>query len=178
MVRCFIGILVPEEIKNKVKSIKKELENLPMKCKFVEDENLHVCFSFLGELDETKIKTISNNLDEISKKIGTFNVEINGIKMIPNEGYIRVLALDVSDKTGDLEKIGKEIQKEIGGSVKPPHLTLCRVKNIADKPNVVRKIKEMNKIIGTFTVDRLQLMKSELRKTGPVYTVIHESKFV
>lgn len=177
MVRCFLGILVPEKIKDKIKLVKNELKNLPMKCKFVEDENLHVCLSFLGEINEENVKIISEKIDEISKKFESFDVEVDGIKMIPNERYIRVLALDVLDKGDVLNKLSKDIQVEIGGSVKPPHLTLCRVKTITDKPSVIKKIKEMNKNIGSFTVDRLQLIKSELRKNGPLYSVIHEGKF-
>ena len=52
MVRCFIGVLIPEEIKESIELIKESLIKLPMQCKFVERENLHICFSFLGEVEE------------------------------------------------------------------------------------------------------------------------------
>lgn len=177
MTRCFVGLLVPSWLREKIKVIKKELGRLSLKCKFVEDENLHICLSFLGELDEEYIKNVSNKIDKISKKIESFEVKINGIKMIPNEKYIRVLALDILDKTGSLKNLNETVQKEIGGNSKPPHLTVCRVKTIENKGEVVEKIKEMNKNIGILEIDRLQLIKSELRKTGPIYTIIHEAKF-
>jgi len=177
MVRCFIGILLPEDVKNRVKLVKKELEELPIKCKFVEDENLHICFSFLGEISEGDIKIISEKIDSISKEFRSFDVEIDKIKVIPDEKYIRVLALEVFDKNGFLNSLSEVVQKEIGGDGKPPHITLCRVKTIANKLTVVERIKSMDKVVVNFNIDRLQLIKSELKKTGPVYSVVHESKF-
>lgn len=177
MVRCFIGVLLPEEVKNRVKLAKRELENLPMKCKFVEDENLHICFSFLGEVGERDVKIISEKLDNISKEFRSFDAEIGRIKIIPSEQYMKVLALEVFDKNGFLNSLSKGIQKEIGGDGKPPHITLCRVKSIANKSVVVDKVKSMDKSIVSFSIDRLQLITSELRKTGPAYSVAHESKF-
>ena len=58
MVRCFIGIIIPEDRKNYIERIKKELVSMPIKCKFVESDNLHICISFLGEVEEKRIETI------------------------------------------------------------------------------------------------------------------------
>jgi 2'-5' RNA ligase len=169
--------LLPENVKSRVIAAKKEVEELPMKCKFVEDENLHICFSFLGEISESDIKSISEKLDDISKGFRSFDVEISEVKIIPNEKYIRVLALEVFDKNGILSNLSGVVQKEIGGDGKPPHITLCRVKSVANKPVVVERIKSINKTTVNFSIDRLQLIKSELKKTGPVYSVAYESKF-
>jgi 2'-5' RNA ligase len=175
MVRCFIGFLLPENVKKYVNEIQKEVAQLPVVCKFVEVENLHICLSFLGEVSEYEIDNISESLDKVCKNYPKFEVVVGGIKTIPNENYIRVLALDVSEETGMLEKIRKEIAQKIGGDSKPPHLTLCRVKNISDKENVVKKIREIGSGDINFTVAVVQLMKSELKKAGPVYSAIHES---
>lgn len=176
MVRCFIGFLLPENIKKFIGEIQKEISRWPLICKFVEVENLHVCLSFLGEINEYEIDKISKTLDEICKNYSKFEVVVDEIKAIPNENYIRVLALNVFEKTGIIEKISKEVVQKIGGDSKPPHLTLCRVKNVADKKTVIQKIRETKKEVKSFAVASVQLIKSELRKTGPVYSVVHESK--
>lgn len=176
MVRCFIGLLLPENVKNRVAEIQREVAQLPLVCKFVEVENLHICLSFLGEVNEHEIDSISKNLDVICKNYPKFEVSVGGIKAIPNENYIRVLALDVLEKTGVIENIGREIVQKIGGDSKPPHLTLCRVKSISDKRNVIQKLKEIKMENENFTVDSMQLIKSELKRTGPVYSPIYESK--
>jgi len=176
MVRCFIGILIPEELKEYVESIKRELPDLPMNCKFVERENLHICLSFLGETDNSKIKSISENLDSVCTEFSSFDVVIDGMKMIPNENYIRVLALDVIDRASNIEKITGEVLKRIGGDSHPPHLTLCRVKNIRDKQSAVQKIKSIKTENIPLLVSSIQLIKSELKKTGPVYSSIYDAK--
>ena len=176
MVRCFVGFLLPENVKRYVSEIQKDVTQLPVVCKFVEVENLHVCLSFLGEINEYKIDKISESLDGICKNYPKFEVAVGGIRTIPNENYIRVLALDILEKTGTLKKIRKEIVQKIGGDSKPPHLTLCRVKNISDKENVVKKLGEIGSEGVNFTVAVMQLIKSELKRTGPVYSVVHESE--
>jgi len=175
MARCFIGFLLPEDVKNEVVLVQKEINAFPMVCKLVERENLHICFSFLGDienLDETKEK-----LDMIAQEFSKTEVLIGGLKAIPNEKYIRVMVLDVRDQNDILNKIQKRINQEIGGDNKPPHITLCRVKNITNKNLVAEKIKEMrNKSGSRFIINSVQLIESKLSRSGPIYTVIHESK--
>jgi 2'-5' RNA ligase len=174
MVRCFVGFLLPEEIKNKIVELQEKMEKWPMKCKFVEKENLHLCFSFLGEIDNSKIKEISNKLDLIGKGLKKIEVNIEGLAAIPNQNYIRVIALKILENDL-LNKVFEEIKKEIGGDSKPAHITLCRVKSVENKSEVRRKIED-EKISGKFLIEAIQLIKSELKKTGPVYSVIHQAE--
>jgi len=175
MVRCFIGVMIPEELKGCIENIKDTLRKLPMNCKFVERENLHICFSFLGELEEVELENISKELELICNGFSRLKVVVDGIKMIPTEKYIRVLALDVIDKNNNLKKLMKEIEEKIGGSVKPSHLTLCRVKTISDKESTIEKIKSIKVGETVFTISTIQIIKSKLRKTGPIYTSIFEA---
>jgi len=140
MVRCFVGLFIPTEIKEKIIKIQNQIQKLPITLKLVEAENLHICLSFLGEIKEEKIKNICEKLDSICKRYNKFEVEISGIKLIPSENYVRVLALDV--KSNMLESIRKDVEKEIGGDSKPLHLTLCRIKKIEDKKETIEKIKK------------------------------------
>jgi 2'-5' RNA ligase len=176
MARCFIGIMMPEDVKIKIISIQNSLGRLPIACKMVERENLHLCLSFLGDMEENEINDICRKLDEISQRYKQFDADVSEIKFIPSEGYIRVLALGCSNTM--LETISKNIKNEIGGDVKPPHVTLCRVKNIEEKQRTVEEIKKINSDVGKFTVSSIQLIKSELQKPGPVYSVIHESRLL
>jgi 2'-5' RNA ligase len=173
MVRCFVGILLPEKIKDKIEELQKKMEKWPMKCKFVEKENLHLCFSFLGEVKDERIEEISNKIDSISKMFKKIEVAVDGLIAIPNQNYIRVIALRINEDE-ELKKILKEIVKEIGGDSKPAHITLCRVKGIENKNEIRRKIEE-EKISDKFVIEAIQLIKSELRKTGPVYSIIHQA---
>jgi 2'-5' RNA ligase len=173
MVRCFVGLFIPTEIKEKIIKIQNQIQKLPITLKLVEAENLHICLSFLGEVKEEKIKNICEKLDSICKRYNKFEVEISGIKLIPSENYVRVLALDV--KNNMLESIRKDVEKEIGGDSKPLHLTLCRIKKIEDKKETIKKIKKIESEVGKFEVEKISLIKSILQKSGPIYTSLYDS---
>lgn len=178
MVRCFVGILLPEEIKESAMKAIEKIRNLPLRCKFVEKDNLHICLSFLGEISESDFENISKDFEAIALGFKPFDVFIKGIKLIPSEKFLRVIALDVIDETGRIESLRREVVKIIGGDSKPPHITLCRVKNIEKRDLTIEKLKEMENIeIGKMKIDKLQLIKSELSREGPAYSVVHESKF-
>jgi 2'-5' RNA ligase len=173
MVRCFVGLFIPTEIKEKIIKIQNQIQKLPITLKLVEAENLHICLSFLGEIKEEKIKNICEKLDSICKRYNKFEVEISGIKLIPSENYVRVLALDV--KSNMLESIRKDVEKEIGGDSKPLHLTLCRIKKIEDKKETIEKIKKIESEVWKFEVEKISLIKSILQKSGPIYTSLYDS---
>jgi len=170
MVRCFVGFILPESVKEKIVPIQEEIKRLPIVCKFVEKENLHICFSFLGELKESSLEEVEHSLEILTKDFKSIKVRVDGIKLIPNENFVRVLALDVV--SDELELLMAKIKKEVGGDVKPPHITLCRVKNIRNKEYVIQKLKEIKVEEFKFLVDSICLIKSELKRSGPVYTII------
>jgi 2'-5' RNA ligase len=175
MVRCFVGFLLPEDVKSRIVEVQKEIEKWPMVCKLVERENLHLCFSFLGEIDENEVSKISKRLDFLSKMFKKVEVEVDGLKAIPSKSYFRVLVLGFLENDV-LEKMSREIVKEIGGDSKPAHITLCRVKSVLNKDEVRKRIEEMNKKYGKLTINSIQLIKSELKKTGPVYSIVHQAE--
>lgn len=171
MVRCFIGIRIPENLVRKITVVQDLLKTLPLECKMVEPENLHICLSFLGEIEDKKVNTIFKTLETICNNYKKFELKIGEFLFIPNENYLRVLALNV--KNSDvLIKISMEIKQKIGGDFKPPHLTLCRVKKIGDKRKTIEKIKEIDSEVGNFVVSSINLIKSELKRSGPIYTDI------
>jgi 2'-5' RNA ligase len=157
-------------VKEKIVPIQEEIKRLPIVCKFVEKENLHICFSFLGELKESSLEEVEHSLEILTKDFKSIKVRVDGIKLIPNENFVRVLALDVV--SDELELLMAKIKKEVGGDVKSPHITLCRVKNIRNKEYVIQKLKEIKVEEFKFLVDSICLIKSELKRSGPVYTIM------
>jgi|UniRef100_A0A7C5YXQ3 2'-5' RNA ligase len=176
MVRCFVGFLLPEIVKEKVVSVQEEIKKLPIVCKFVERENLHICFSFLGNVKEEALEGINSSLSNICKNVRPIRATLDGVKFIPNENFIRVLVLSVV--SSELEGLIYKINKEVGGDAKPPHVTLCRVKRVENKNYVVQKLKEVRVEKIDFLVDSVCLIRSELKKGGPTYSIIKEFKLL
>jgi len=174
MARCFVGVMLPEHLKENIAKIQQSIRSLPIDCKLVERENLHICLSFLGEVEDEKLVALYKNLGGVCSKHRPLSVKISGIKLIPSEKHVRVIALDCYSK--ELESLGKDIENGIGGDAKPPHVTLCRVRNIRDKNQTIEKIKGIKADVGEFGVSSIQLIKSHLEITGPIYAVLYESK--
>jgi 2'-5' RNA ligase len=173
MSRLFIGIFLPDEIKESLADIQDSITKMPMCTKLVEPENLHLTLTFLGDTPDEKIPYISQKLDDVCKGYKKFTVKIGGTMLIPSENYIRVVALDVKSNNDALENLRKEIVKQIGGDSYPVHLTLARVREVENK-NFVRENLKF-KLEKFFEVDSVCLIKSVVKRSGPVYEIIHTS---
>jgi 2'-5' RNA ligase len=167
--------MLPEGIVRSVAKIQKKFVGFGLKCKLVETKNMHICLSFLGEVDEEDLEGLKLKLDEVVKRYERFDVNVGGVKFIPSENYIRVMALEVTDRNGVLERVRRGVVDVIGGSSKPPHLTLCRVKHVDDKRGLVNKFRAMS-CNESFQVGSIHLIESKLERSGPMYTVVYESK--
>lgn len=171
MVRCFVGIMLPEEVKDRIVDLQKQIMAAGVEGKTVERENMHISLSFLGEVQD---------IEEIKQKAGAslagtkkFHVIIRNVLLIPNEKFIRVIAIDAADEKGLLENLRRTVKQNIGGESYPAHVTLCRVRNIKDRKQFVDRIKNLsNSVAGEFEVSGVQLIKSELSREGPAYTVV------
>jgi 2'-5' RNA ligase len=175
MVRCFVGFMLPEDVRLAAAGVQRRLSGFEIECKAVETENMHICLSFLGEVEDSKIEELKAAMDSIAKEHRQFYTKIGGVKFIPTENYIRVIALETADESGELEKLRNDVVNGMGGDSKPPHLTLCRVRHVEDKKKLVDGFAGFS-IGSTFLVDGIELIKSELSRNGPVYTVLHRSR--
>lgn len=176
--RLFVGFLIPESQKGPIIELQSEISMLGADCKNVERDNLHLSMSFLGETAEDDVEKINKDLDDISLKFKKFDVAINGTRAIPNARIVRVIALDVFEDSGVLDKLLEEIRQKIGGDVKPPHLTLCRVKSARSKERILEFVdKHRSDSFGKIKFSSIQLIESKLGRTGPVYSVVSEHPF-
>jgi 2'-5' RNA ligase len=169
--RVFVGTIVPESLRNEIEKIQNEIKKYVFG-KFVEKENLHICYSFLGEVNENEIEKIKKKLEILSYE-NTFKVFSNSIKLIPSLSFVRVIALEV--KSNDGEKIRKWIEENVGGDSKPLHITLCRVKSLQNKKSFIDYLKN-KKFYFEFEVDEISLIKSTLTYSGPIYEKIFNVK--
>jgi 2'-5' RNA ligase len=172
MASVFIGILLPDTLKDSVVSLQENLKNLPIECKFVERENLHISLDFIGEVAEGSMEELGNKITAVTESVRKFDVEIGGLKLIPNEKFVRVIALDANSR--ELSDLGKKLKETVGGDVKPPHITLCRVKKILAKNQLLERFMLIKPLTALLKVTSIKLIRSELRPNGPAYETVSE----
>jgi 2'-5' RNA ligase len=162
-------------------AFEKEIEKTGADVKLVEPENIHITVKFLGDTDENNIDGIERSIKESVRGIEPFSITLKGTGVFPNQNYIKVLWIGITD-SGDIETIAHAIDEKLSplGFKKEhrgfsPHLTVGRVKTARNKDQLLRVIE--NHISEKFTIQRVEsitLKKSELTPKGPIYTTLRE----
>ncbi len=180
-IRSFIAIELPGEVKSSLAGIQSRLKSgSRAPAKWVDPAIMHLTLKFLGYVKGDDVGSIIKALEEACRGVSPFHLEMSGLGVFPNPRSVRVVWAGL---TGDIEKLGL-LQKRIDAALAPlgfkaeerpftPHLTLARVREDA-RPEERQKLGEL--VDGTvapdlsFHVDAVHLMKSQLMRTGPVYT--------
>jgi len=176
MIRTFIAIDLPEEMKDELSKITDRLDLKGIKS--VERDNFHITLKFLGEMREDEIEKIVKKLYEID--FDPFNLKVCGSGVFPSPKRARIVWIGVK---GDLPRMVENIEEkmaEIGFEREKrfhSHITVARVKRsdgeIKERINkFLREYKNIN--IGEIKIDNFRLKKSTLTKKGPVYETIQE----
>jgi len=155
--RIFIALNLPESIKNKL--VKYQLKWLELPCRWTKKENLHITLEFLGYLTDEELMELCQRTRKIASEKKAFSICLNKICYgPPKKNPPRMVWV-----TG--EKI-----KEFNLS---PHITLGRIKTWQFRQIEPEERSEINEDIDlNFEVNSIEIMESQLKKTGPDYTIL------
>ena len=168
MLRAFISIDVPREVREEIRKIQDKLQEF--KGKKTETENLHLTLKFLGEISEEKITEIKRKLKEIN--FNKFEANIDSIGVF-SEKFIRIIWLHLSNCRG----LQREIDNKLKDLFKPEfrfmsHLTIARVKKVDNKNKFLEELNNIKITKIKFQVDKFLLKQSILKPQGPEYRVL------
>ena len=171
--RAFLGISVPDELKNKIISMQKKLVGYDIK--LVEPQNLHFNLKFFSDISDEDAEKLKTTLEKVCKNFKPFEINISGIGAFPNPDYIRVAWVGVKDGREKLMSLADAIQDSalsIGFEKErfEPHLTLGRVRSGRDKDKLFETLKKLDEIeVGKMKVDKITLFRSKIGPNGPAY---------
>ena len=173
--RLFLSIPLPTEYIESISEWSKEYIG-HKDIRLTPHGNLHITAAFLGDVEESQIDGLVDVLaNNLSNKI-KFDLKFKGISLAPTGGRPRMIWANFSfdqsyiDLVENIWLVVKDfVDEDIYAKRKQAtaHVTLARFKKPI-KMNL-EKLKVDDKII---RVDRIDLMKSELRPDGPYYTII------
>ncbi len=174
--RTFIGIKLPEKVKDDIYEIISYLKGSRADVKWVEKENLHITLKFIGEIEENTFNEIKEDLKSIW--FTPFEIFLEGNGVFPNYYRPRVLWIGLRFKENTLESLFEKIEDKLLplGIEKEsrsfnPHLTLGRIRGRRNLDKLLKKFRE-EKIRGyrnSYLVESFSLFESILRREGPVY---------
>lgn len=176
MKRLFVAVPLTAEIKGQITPLREELKASGADLKLVAVENLHFTLKFLGEVDESRISEIVEQLSSFSPK--PFFLSLRGVGVFPSREKINVIWMGI--ESTELIALMKEINPTLNYIRKEereetPHLTIARVKSGKNKEQLQKLVeKYKNTLFGEMMVDKIILYESELGKEGPRYTVVQE----
>lgn len=183
MLRLFIAIPVPEDVKRRIGGLVTELEGgrgLPEGVRFVPENNWHFTLVFLGYQPETALSAIKESIAAYKSYLSNRTYRIDFEKLIygPPGPSPRMIWLTTTRATSlALGKIKKDVEDELEKNgvrwqreSRPyqAHLTLARFlpQPAEDLPLVEEKFD-----LG-YSAEEIHLMKSTLKRTGAEYEVL------
>lgn len=149
----------------------------PKDIKLVEPHNFHFTLIFLGDISD-------NDVDRIEEKLTGFQFEpftivYTGIGAFPNPAHARVVWVGVdSNGSQKLTALANEVvseMSELGFKADKPfsaHMTLLRSKGRPISASHLSS-KYQGRTFGSDLIERIQLKKSELTPSGPIYSSVY-----
>jgi 2'-5' RNA ligase len=182
-IRAFVAIELSDEAIEELDRLQRKLkEQSPQDAvRWVRPQSIHLTLQFLGDVDSERVEAIAEALREISLDRAPFTFEIRELGVFPNARQPRVVWVGIVEPSGALAAL----QKGVAEALEPlgfepekraftPHLTLGRASRQAHR----RALAELGELITRFKagslgqvfVNRIVLMRSDLRPGGAVYT--------
>lgn len=180
--RIFIALNLPSSLKKSLSSIQEEIGSLfePFSeekevIRWTKPENLHVTLVFVGLAGDEDLAEISYKVKETASKQAPFSLKLDRIDYGPPGKMPPGMVWAKGEKTEELDSLQRELQKKIVGEGRKfeLHITLGRIKKWHFKKIEPEERPEVKRNISLeFTVNSVDIMESQLKRGGPVYTLL------
>jgi len=184
MIRLFVALNIPEEIKKKIIEMRRNLINqIPgnqyEKLRWEPEEKYHLTLKFIGDIDNSIVGEITNSLDFI-REYKKVNCELTKFGFFYNKRVLKILwiGFKVDESLNKLvEELNKRLQSASGGSILADkrefraHLTLLRIKTELGK-DFITSFEQFIIPETKFIAEDISLIKSELLSERSKYTEI------
>ena len=180
-IRCFIAIELPDEAKEGLARLKKELARDEHKfVKWVDPGGIHLTLKFLGNIPSKRVTEITEAMRTAVQGISRFHLEISGLGAFPSLRQARVFLVGIGGEVDKLSRLQQNIDSALAalGFAKEersyvPHLTLARIKQGASP--LERRV--FGELVGATSfedkyhveVEAVNLMRSQLTPAGAIY---------
>ena len=192
--RTFIAIELPEPVRRRIVQQQRFLTQhlraarAESVIRWTATDNLHLTLRFLGETDESQRARVNEGLAAAAAQYAPLRLAVNEVGCFPNFRRPNIVWLGFQ---GDVRGLG-QLQGQIEAAVRAagfiaeeraftPHLTIGRAQRSASTMDLQRAGETLRQAVAAqpaqapspaldFVVDRVVVMQSELRPSGPIYT--------
>ncbi len=153
--------------------------------KWVEPENIHLTWAFLGEVAaEELLPAIQKSMHAAAGVVRRMPVALGGLGAFPSLERPRVLWLGVRQGAEPLKTLAMKLYGNLSAEgfifehEFSAHVTLARVKGLLDPAALASVVDKAGEMDVRDTIAALDLMESRLSSLGPEYRVICSSKII
>lgn len=173
--RLFLAFPVPGEVAGQIADFQKKLKSSfnQSKIVWIDPATFHVTIHFLGNVDDSLLPEIKRIVELTARRQSAFFYKLNRLEVFPNIFSARVLTVSLLGGGAESQEIHFQLlrcldQLRIAVNRRPwiPHITLGRIKSRLTR----MRLPDIAVPDLTWPVTSLDLMSSDLRTDGPMYT--------
>ncbi len=177
--RLFVAVCLSSDIRDRLAAAQDRLRRVQADVSWVRAENIHVTLKFLGDTEEKRLERIRPALAEVARASAPFSMEVAGVGSFGGR-VPRVIWVGVREGAERIVRLASQVETALARVGFPKerrsftaHLTLGRVRSSRNAEALLTAVREAEAdTFGSITATQFELMQSELRPTGSVYTVL------
>lgn len=180
--RLFVALELPSAVRERVARAGEMLAAAGWRARWVRPEAAHLTLKFYGDVHLDRLRQLEDSLERAAAAGAPFTLRQTGAGAFPNLRQPRVVWLGVSGAMPALKGLVEAIERESQAAGFPrdtrafqPHLTVGRLRpedggTIRDSDRLLSRVRDLPPL--AIPVERVALMRSELRREGAHYTVV------
>ncbi len=182
-IRLFIAIELPDAVQEALASLQKSLQAFDRNhaVRWTAIDSIHLTLKFLGETNVSRQAAIQSALHEAVAGHEPFDLDVVGAGCFPDVHKPRVVWAGLGGELPALHALRDAVERTVAPLGYPtedrpfsPHLTLGRARQDASRAALSALGEQVQKvearILATWPVEGVNLMRSDLKPAGAVYT--------
>lgn len=187
--RLFFAIPLPDDCVSAAVALQGRLAAAGSDVKWVAAENLHITLKFLGEMPAVSVEGLVGAAREVAARTSALSLLLRGVGAFPSPRQPRVVWIGCASGQGMLSALAADLEGTLvsGGLAEADrrpfsaHLTIGRLREARPgRPGLGRQVAGLAELIegergtelGVVECSGFVLYRSDLRPSGPVYTVV------
>jgi 2'-5' RNA ligase len=179
VLRTFISIPLPGDIREAVKGFMERIGPLFPGARWENPGKLHLTLKFLGDTDERLVGDVLGVMRGACADASPFTLTVSGFGAFPSPSRPRVLWIGCADPGGTLPGIQSAIDAGLPALGFPaeerafhPHVTIARFRGVGAATHLTSLAKSVTFDPRHTLVDAIFLMRSVLQPAGSAYSVL------
>jgi 2'-5' RNA ligase len=185
-VRLFVAIGLPPTTRAEIDSELVPLRRTTVAVRWIQPESLHLTLEFLGWVADDRIVELNASLGPVAARSAPFTMRLEGFGGFPDIRRARVfwIGIQVSEALTTLQRSVEQALAEIGFEPEArgfhPHVTVGRAVRAAKRSDLtgLAHAAESFTYRTEVPVQTIELMRSDLRRSGAIYSEVHSFPLV